>query len=99
MEFHGHQEFAREVETKRKGLSIVADRYQEASLLSFYLREKVPVLTVNGRKSQYDLWNDIERYEGQTVMFLSKSQTDSGDVYHPYFGWYELKKRHLDIPF
>lgn len=71
-DFHGHRKFANEVLAKANGLPIAAHRYQTASSLWFYTGKPVPVLNLNSRFSQYDLWKFDTTFVNKPVALVSK---------------------------
>ena len=56
-EFHGWKDWAASVEEKCGGKKILANSYQIASKLSYYLNREIRALNLNSRKNQFDLWN------------------------------------------
>lgn len=60
-EFHGWRKWAQDMDNKTNGeCSLVANRYQIASKLSFYLNREVTALNVGSRLNQFEFW-DIEK--------------------------------------
>lgn len=57
-EFHGWKEWSQEVKRKCGPLPLLANNYQLASKLSFYLNEEVSALNFHSRKNQFDLWKN-----------------------------------------
>ncbi|MFL5786040.1 MAG: ArnT family glycosyltransferase [Bacteriovoracaceae bacterium] len=55
-EFHGWKEWAQEVKGKCGDRKILANSYQIASKLSFYLNTEISALNYHSRKNQFDLW-------------------------------------------
>ncbi len=77
-EFHGWKNWSQEVEKKCQGVKIIANTYQVASKLSFYLNKEIPALNLRSRKNQFDLWEkdllgevcyltDKSGFEGETL--------------------------------
>lgn len=60
-EFHGWKEWAKEVNQKCDQ-PIMANTYQIASKLSFYLNRPIHALNYNSRKNQFDFWMHDENY-------------------------------------
>jgi 4-amino-4-deoxy-L-arabinose transferase-like glycosyltransferase len=56
-EFHGWDYWASRVALACEGGKIVANTYQIASKLSFYLDQDIPALNLHSRKNQFDLWD------------------------------------------
>lgn len=73
-EFHNNENFANEIFNKSSGFPVVANSYQDASILSFYNKENiiVPSLNVNSRSNQFNIWQLDSLYQGDTVMFANK---------------------------
>jgi 4-amino-4-deoxy-L-arabinose transferase-like glycosyltransferase len=55
-EFHGWKEWAKVVDDKCGERKILANSYQIASKLSFYLNTEIRSLNYHSRKNQFDLW-------------------------------------------
>lgn len=60
-EFQGWKEFSAQIK-KRCGGPILANTYQVASKLSFYLQEPIHSLNYHSRKNQFDFWIPNETY-------------------------------------
>jgi hypothetical protein len=71
-DFHGHREFAETVKKEAGGLPIVAERYQTASNLWFYTGSPVPVLNLNTRFSQYDLWQFDSTFVNKPAIYVNR---------------------------
>lgn len=74
----GWDELAKSVEHQSGNLPIVATRYQDASLLAFYLpgRPSVSVLRKpEARRSQFDLWDPPA--DGRCVLVTSRSDEEN----------------------
>jgi 4-amino-4-deoxy-L-arabinose transferase-like glycosyltransferase len=71
-DFHGHREFAKAVLEKSGGLPLVSYRYQTASSLWFYTGKPVPVLNLNSRFSQYDLWAFDSTFVNKPAIYVNK---------------------------
>lgn len=57
-EFHGWKKWADEVQAKAgPGCTLVANRYQIASKLSFYLHSDITALNVGSRLNQFEFWD------------------------------------------
>jgi hypothetical protein len=58
-----------------EGDAIAAERYQNASLLRYHLRDRWPVWEVGSaehRRSQYDLWSRPEACPGDVIVTVSR---------------------------
>lgn len=64
-----------------KDEKIVADAYQIAAKLSFYLNENIPALHINSRESQYSLWKFQERIEpDELICYLTSNKNKAGAI-------------------
>jgi 4-amino-4-deoxy-L-arabinose transferase-like glycosyltransferase len=90
-EFHGWKEFAFTIRAKCQG-PILANTYQIASKLSYYLQEPVHALNYHSRKNQFDFWIPHESYYLSTKLcyLTDKRQFGGEEVLTP-----EGKKLHL----
>ena len=73
-EFHGNKEFASSVFDYAQGKHVVANRYQEASILSFYAPNDnyfVPALNINSRSNQFNIWQLDSLLETKNVVFVN----------------------------
>lgn len=83
-EFHGWKNWAQSVD-KYCPLPILANTYQIASKLSFYLDKPVHALNIGSRKNQFDYWNpDPEYYKSNMVCYITdKKQFDGEPIVTP----------------
>jgi 4-amino-4-deoxy-L-arabinose transferase-like glycosyltransferase len=79
-DFHGHRQFAESVMKEANGLPIAAHRYQTASNLWFYTGKPVPILNLNTRFSQYDLWQFDSTWVNRPVAYVSKTLKQGSPV-------------------
>jgi hypothetical protein len=77
-EFHGWNAWAQEVKTKCGEQKILANTYQIASKLSFYLNDEVPALNYHSRKNQFDFWDWKQRMP-ESVCYLTDVDELSGE--------------------
>lgn len=99
-EFHSHQQFSHEIMEHSKGKPVVANRYQEASLLSFYSKQFIPAININSRKNQFDFWHWVDGFENKDVLMLKRGEAPEGtkQFTHPYLGKYYLEEiEHLQV--
>ena len=90
LEFHGHREWALKVSTEAGTTPVLAERYQEAALLAYYLQRPASVYPVEGqRKSQFDLWKPKIRAHSYYHLKREKFNSDCR-LHHPYYGCYSL---------
>lgn len=94
MEFHGHQAWADSLMVLAGEKPLIATRYQEASLLSFYSGKKITAINMEGRKNQFDFWDWSDSLENRSVLKLNRGIGPNGtpDVVHPYYGAYFLSE-------
>jgi len=93
-EFHGHKEFVSQIIQASNDKPLVANRYQEASLLSNYSNKLIPSININSRKNQFDFWDWLDAYENKDVMMLKRGDAPEGvkSFSHPYYGNYYLEE-------
>jgi len=83
-EFHGWKKWSQDVE-KYCPLPILANTYQIASKLSFYLNKPVHALNLGSRKNQFDYWiPDPVYYKSNMVCYVTdKKQFDGEPLMSP----------------
>jgi 4-amino-4-deoxy-L-arabinose transferase-like glycosyltransferase len=80
-EFHGWQEWSNKVQEKCGETRIVANSYQIASKLSFYLNRDIRALNYKSRKNQFDFWNwDID---GEVCYITDKTEFHGEEILTP----------------
>ncbi len=77
-EFHGWKTWAESVLQQCEGRPIMANTYQIASKLSFYLRTEVPALNYKSRKNQFDYWRFDQKFPTHTVCYLTDKRDFTG---------------------
>lgn len=77
-EFHGWKEFALEIKSKCSA-PIVANTYQMASKLSFYLNQQIHSANLNSRKNQFDIWNVDSKLKDQKICFVTNRKNFFGE--------------------
>lgn len=70
-EFRGHKDFAKAVKQKSQGLPIVANSYQKAGILSFYLKEPITSFNIEGRKNLFGMLDFADSLNGQKIAFVN----------------------------
>lgn len=70
-EFHGWKQWSHKVKAECGEKNLMANTYQIASKLSFYLNQEVPSLNYHSRKNQFDIWRFDEAYASQQVCYLT----------------------------
>ncbi len=85
LEFQGWKKFNSVLEARAGNLPIAFTRYQHASKYAFYSGKYAPVISVNGRKSQFDLWSKmLDTLRGQPAMLMTNFTEESiKDSYEP----------------
>jgi hypothetical protein len=79
-EFHGWKKWAQATQAKCKS-PIMANSYQMASKLSFYLKLPVHSLNYRSRKNQFDYWPwDKTYYQTDTVCYVTDKKQFLGEV-------------------
>jgi len=78
-EFHGWENWSKEIKNQCPD-KIVANTYQIASKLSFYLNEEIHSFNYHSRKNQYDLWRLDLQNQTKKVCFLSDKSSLGGDT-------------------
>ncbi len=78
-EFHGWSEWAKLIQEKCGPQEILANNYQIASKLSFYLQKDVHALNYHSRKNQFDIWRFDRFYQGQSVCYLTDKSQFKGE--------------------
>ena len=79
-EFHGWENWAKSIEEKCAN-PILANTYQIASKLSFYLDKPIHALNIGSRKNQFDYWHpDSKYYTSNTVCYLTDKKQFDGEI-------------------
>ncbi|HLT22096.1 MAG TPA: glycosyltransferase family 39 protein [Bacteriovoracaceae bacterium] len=82
-EFKGWKEWALEVEGICQELPVVANTYQVASKLSFYLNKKVHSLNYRSRKNQFDYYGFERNYPEGPVCYLTDKDFTGEEILTP----------------
>ena len=78
-EFHGWKAWAALVNQKC-GQPILANTYQIASKLSYYLNQPVHALNWHSRKNQFDIWEpDADYYQTKEVCYITDKREFQGE--------------------
>lgn len=80
-EFHGWDKWAKTVSEKCGDLKIMANSYQIASKLSFYLERDIGALNYRSRKNQFDFWK--WNLSGDVCYITDKSQFTGESITTP----------------
>lgn len=78
-EFVGWDKWALMVEEKCQTMPIVANNYQTASKLSFYLNRKIHALNYRSRKNQFDYYGFEKQYPSGKVCYLVDGKDFQGE--------------------
>jgi 4-amino-4-deoxy-L-arabinose transferase-like glycosyltransferase len=79
-EFHGWKEWSAIVKKLCGERKLVANTYQIASKLSYYLNQEVPALNYHSRKNQFDYWNFQQSFWDSPVCYLTDKQEFHGEI-------------------
>ncbi len=73
-DFYNGEQFAQNVKQVSGERKIVANRYQDASVLNFYLDENyyIPSLNIDSRANQYSIWKLDTALCGEQVAFVNR---------------------------
>jgi hypothetical protein len=77
-EFHGWKNWATEVEEKCEGRPLIANSYQIASKLSYYLEREINALNYHSRKNQFDYWRFDKDLPTKDVCYITDKKTFKG---------------------
>lgn len=78
-EFHGWKEWAQVVASKCDQ-PILANSYQIASKLSFYLNQEINALNYHSRKNQFDYWRFDKKLPTKEVCYITDSEEFEGEI-------------------
>lgn len=78
-EFHGWKIWAHKVNQICEGRPIIANTYQMASKLSFYLEDEIGSLNYKSRNNQFDYWKFEKKNPTGKVCYLTDKKQFSGD--------------------
>ncbi len=78
-EFHGWRTWATSVSRQCGSEQILANTYQIASKLSFYLQAEVPALNYQSRKNQFDYWRFDQKFLSDSVCYLTDKRGFAGE--------------------
>ncbi|MGE3608894.1 MAG: ArnT family glycosyltransferase [Bacteriovoracaceae bacterium] len=70
-EFYGWKDWAQMTVQECGGRPVVANTYQIASKLSYYLNKDIPALNIHSRKNQFDIWNFGVDQPSKEVCYLT----------------------------
>lgn len=73
-DFYDGKQFAQQVKNVSGERKIVANRYQDASVLNFYLNEDyfIPALNIDSRANQYSIWKLDTALCNQDIAFVNR---------------------------
>ena len=78
-EFHGWKKWSSEIQAKCQG-PVLANTYQIASKLSFYLEQPIHALNYHSRKNQFDFWKpDSSYYLTSSVCYVTAKREFGGE--------------------
>lgn len=79
-EFKGWSVWAKEVEKECGSSQIMANTYQIASKLSFYLNKDIPALNYQSRRNQFDVWKFGQENLSKEVCYLTDKAAFEGKI-------------------
>jgi hypothetical protein len=83
-EFNGWRTFSIEVQKKCSGLPILANSYQIASKLSYYLDLEIGALNYHSRRNQFDIWMFDLKLPNNNVCYITDKKGFVGEtIYAP----------------
>ncbi len=78
-EFHGWKEWSLEVQKSCGDLPLMANTYQIASKLSYYLNLEVAALNYHSRKNQFDYWQFEKKLPIKEVCYITNKLEFEGE--------------------
>lgn len=78
-EFRGWREWSQRIQEVCGDRPVVANTYQVASKLSFYLKTQVPALNYRSRKNQFDYWKFQDDLPEGPVCYVTNKEEFSGE--------------------
>lgn len=83
-EFHGWNDWAHELQKKCQDGQLLANSYQIAAKLSYYLERHVQALNYHSRKNQFDYWRfDRELLDSKICYITDKTEFHGEEVLTP----------------
>lgn len=79
-EFKGWEQWALEVQQRCGTNSLLANSYQIASKLSFYLEQEVGALNYHSRKNQFDYWRFDQHLPSKEVCYITDKAEFEGEL-------------------
>lgn len=77
-EFHGWKSWSEKIKMDCGNQKIIANSYQIASKLSFYLNENIQALNYHSRKNQFDFWRFDREYQTDSVCYVTDKSEFTG---------------------
>lgn len=81
-EFNGWKQWSQDMAYVCGDEPIVANTYQIASKLSFYLNREIPALNYHSRKNHFDYWKFEERFPTDQVCYITDKDQFKGIPVH-----------------
>lgn len=79
-EFHGWKAWSLEVQSRCEGRPILANSYQIASKLSYYLEQEINALNYHSRKNQFDYWRFDKNLPTKEVCYITDKNEFAGET-------------------
>lgn len=80
-EFHGWSKWSTDVKTRCGERPVIANSYQIASKLSYYLNTEIQALNYHSRKNQFDYWRFDKRLPTKEVCYVTDKKQFSGESF------------------
>lgn len=78
-EFRGWEEWSLRVQEICGDRNLVANSYQIASKLSYYLQKEIPSLNYHSRKNQFDYWQFEKKFTHPEACYITDKQDFQGE--------------------
>lgn len=79
-EFHGWKQWAQEVQKICGPEALLANSYQVASKLSYYLNQEIGALNYHSRKNQFDYWRFDKNLPSKEVCYVTDKSEFQGEL-------------------
>jgi hypothetical protein len=96
-EFHGWKQWSQEMDKRCDG-QLMANSYQIASKLSFYLQQDIHSLNYHSRKNQFDYWRFDRRIPINKVCYITDKAQFTGEPIITPEGKHLKLVKHLSYP-
>ncbi len=97
-EFRGWKSWSQTVQAECGNRPIMANTYQVAAKLSFYLDRDVPALNYHSRKNQFDYWLFQNDFKSDEVCYLTDSSEFTGKNFETPEGKKQILVSNISLP-